>query len=69
MAESKDSYLTKKQFEFIYDRVQTARNSLKAQQEVIDKMETKMIAVIEKRAEKEEKKAQEMRLVGDDKNI
>ena len=56
MAESKDSYLTKKQFEFIYDRVQTARNSLKAQQEVIDKMETKMIAVIEKRADKEEKK-------------
>lgn len=32
-------------------------------------METKMIAVIEKRAEKEEKKAQEMRLVGEDKNI
>ena len=68
-AESKDSYLTLKQFDFIYDRIQTARKSLKAQQEVIDKMETKMIAVIDKRNEKEEKKAQEMRLVGEDKNI
>ena len=52
-AESKDSYLTLKQFNFIYDRIQTARKSLKAQQEVIDKMETKMISVIEKRNEKE----------------
>ena len=52
-AESKDSYLTLKQFNFIYDRIQTARKSLKAQQEVIDKMETKMIGVIEKRNEKE----------------
>ena len=50
-AESKDSYLTLKQFDFIYDRIQTARKSLKAQQEVIDKMETKMIGVIDKRQE------------------
>ena len=45
-AESKDSYLTLKQFDFIYDRIQTARKSLKAQQEVIDKMETKMIEIM-----------------------
>ena len=63
-AESKDSYLTLKQFNFIYDRIQTARKSLKAQQEVIDKMETKMISVIEKRNEKEK---DDKRI--DDKNI
>ena len=52
------------QFNFIYDRIQTARKSLKAQQEVIDKMETKMISVIEKRNEKEK---DDKRI--DDKNI
>ena len=68
-AESKDSYLTLKQFDFIYDRIQTARKSLKAQQEVIDKMETKMIGVIDKRQEKEEKRNMSAIFGGQDKNI
>ena len=67
-AESKDSYLTLKQFNFIYDRIQNARKSLKAQQEVIDKMEQKMINVIEKREEKE-KRVVGSQIVADDKTI
>ena len=64
--ESKDSYLTLKQFNFIYDRIQNARKSLKAQQEVIDKMEQKMLNVIEKKQVKERKKDIQL---GDDKTI
>ena len=54
-AESKDSYLTENQFDFIYTRIAQARKSLKDQQEVIDMMEKKMLKIISARNAKEQK--------------
>ena len=53
--EGKDSYLTQNQFEFIYKRIQQSRRSLKDQQDVIDKMEHKMLKIIDNRNAKEER--------------
>lgn len=40
--ENRNTYLKDDQFEFVASRVKQARNSLKDQQEVIDKMEKQM---------------------------
>jgi len=64
--EGKDSYLTANQFEFIYKRIQQSRRSLKDQQDVIDKMEHKMLKIIDNRNTKEER---EQTKRGDDKEI
>ena len=61
--ESKDSYLTKEQYEFLNKKIEMAHKRLKEQQLYIDTMELKMIEHLTKRDTKA-KEREEASLVG-----
>ena len=61
--ESKDSYLTKEQYEFLNKKIEMAHRRLKEQQLYIDTMELKMIEHLTKRDTKA-KEREEASLVG-----
>ena len=53
--ESKDSYISREQFEFLQNNIDMAGKRLREQQNFIDIMETKMIRHLESRRQKERK--------------
>ena len=60
--ESKDSYLTKEQYEFLNKKIEMAHKRLKEQQLYIDTMELKMIEHLTKRDTKAKEREEEIAL-------
>ena len=61
ISDSKDSYMSKEQFEFLQNNIDLAGKRLREQQNYIDIMETKMIKHLEVRRAKERRVAVDQR--------